>query len=469
MVWFRSDLRTRDNAALFHASHAATRGVVGVFVVSPGEWRAHDWAGVKVEFALRGVAALSASLAEFNIPLRVVVAETAGEIPATLLALAKETGCDCLHANIEHEVNEARRDARVGEVFTAAGMRASFVHDQTFAPPGAVLTGQGRPYTVFTPFKRAMYAKWTAEGVPKALGDPKKQDAKACAASAVPEKIEGFASRVPAAMWSAGEIEAMRRLRVFVKERVAEYEARRDLPAEEGTSVLSPYLALGMVSARQCLQAALMKDGGPEAQGAGAATWISELVWREFYIQVMAAFPRVCMGRAFKVETERVAWRKDAGHLAAWQEGRTGVPIVDAGMRQLAATGWMHNRVRMIVASYLTKNLLMDWREGERWFMRNLVDGFLASNNGGWQWSASTGTDASPYFRVFNPVSQGTRFDPAGVYVRRWVPALAGLSAAVIHEPWELPPLARAGLEYPEPLVDLTKSRARAIEAFRNL
>lgn len=470
LVWFRSDLRTRDNAALFHASQSATRGVVGVFIVSPGEWRAHDWAAVKVEFALRGVAALSASLAALNIPLRVIVANSPADIPAALLALAAETGCDSLHANIEHEVNERRRDARVRDAFAAAGLRTSWTHDQTLAPPGTVLTGKGTPFTVFTPFKRAILAAWDTQGRPRVLGKPRRQEALPCNPSPVPTSVEGFRSRVPAKLWPAGEDTAQRRLDAFMRDRVAAYATDRDRPDLDGTSSLSPYLALGMVSPRECVAAAWRtKPREATALGTGATTWISEVLWREFYLHVMAAFPRVCMGRAFQVETERVAWRKDANHLAAWQEGRTGVPIVDAGMRQLLATGWMHNRVRMITASYLTKNLLLDWREGERWFMRHLVDGFLASNNGGWQWSASTGTDAAPYFRVFNPVSQGQRFDPDGTYVRRWVPELAGLSTSAIHDPWMLPPLARASINYPEPLVDLAASRARAIDAFRSL
>ncbi|GJQ30765.1 MAG: deoxyribodipyrimidine photo-lyase [Phycisphaerae bacterium] len=468
MVWFRTDLRTRDHAALFEAARVATRGVVGVFVVSPGEWRAHEWAGAKVAFTLRGVAALRSSLEKLNIPLRIVRSETPGEIPDVLAGLARETACDALYATIEHEVNERRRDAMVKSSFERAGVRTAWFEGQTLVTPGSVRTGAGTPYTVFTPFKRSLLARWEAEGWPLMSGLPRQQEAMVCTPSPVPKVEEGFDSSVPAKLWPGGEDEARRRLGAFLSDRVGNYDTARDRPDVEGTSALSPYLALGMISPRECVAAAHRAvPRGSESIPTGVATWISEVIWREFYLHVLAAFPRVCMGRAFDVSTERVAWREDPAGLEAWQEGRTGVPIVDAGMRQLRATGWMHNRVRMITASFLTKNLLIDWRRGESWFMRNLVDGFFASNNGGWQWCASTGTDAAPYFRVFNPVNQGKRFDPDGTYVRRWVPELAAFDASVIHEPWTLLPLTRAGVEYPEPIVDLSTSRVRAIEAFR--
>jgi deoxyribodipyrimidine photo-lyase len=306
-------------------------------------------------------------------------------------------------------------------------------------------------------------------GVPRPVGMPGKQDAMPVRPGAVPEAVAGFESPVAGDLWPAGEGEAQRRLKAFVKRGLEEYKRRRDNPGVEGTSTLSPFLAAGAVSVRQCLAAAMGDAESPEDLGEGAACWVSELVWREFYIHVMAGYPRVCMHRAFLPATERVRWRDDPTGFEAWCLGRTGIPMVDAGMRQLEATGWMHNRVRMVTAMFLTKNLLIDWRRGEQWFMRHLVDWFLASNNGGWQWSASTGTDAAPYFRVFNPVSQGKKFDPEGEYVRRWVPELRGIEGAAVHEPWELPPLERGRIDYPGPIVDLKASRQRAIDAFAAL
>jgi deoxyribodipyrimidine photo-lyase len=266
----------------------------------------------------------------------------------------------------------------------------------------------------------------------------------------------------------------MKLLREFITKRGDDYKAKRDFPAIDGTSSLSPHLAIGTVSPRQCVIAAMEANtsgkGSKLDNGSdGLVHWISEVMWREFYIHILVGYPRVCMHRAFQLSTEQLRWNENPTHFEAWCQGKTGVPIVDAGMRQLLATGWMHNRMRMVTAMYLTKNLFIDWRKGEKWFMQHLVDGFLASNNGGWQWSASTGTDAAPYFRIMNPVSQSQKFDAQGEYIRTFVPELRDVEGEGIHEPWELPLLLRTKLDYPEPLVNLTKSRQDAIDKFASL
>ncbi len=234
--------------------------------------------------------------------------------------------------------------------------------------------------------------------------------------------------------------------------------------------MLSPYLTAGVLSVRQCAAAAIeANDGQLDGGHEGIVQWIDELVWREFYKHILVGFPRVSMHRAFKLETERLVWTDNDSQFEAWCHGQTGVPIVDAAMRQLTTTGWMHNRLRMITAMYLSKNLFIDWRRGERFFMQHLIDGDLAANNGGWQWAASTGTDAAPYFRIFNPVSQSKRFDPEGAFIRQFVPELADLDDSEIHDPSCLPSLVRSRLDYPEPLVDLSVSRKKAIDAFKAL
>lgn len=473
VVWFRSDLRVADNTAL-HAACAGGGAVVGVYVVSPGEWRAHDVSGNQVDFRLRCARELSARLAKLNIALVVTRAETAGDVAKVLLRVAKAHGCEALHFNKEYEIDERRRDEAVTAAFEAAGVRVVAHTDQVLIEPGEVRTGEGKWYTVFTPFKRACVAWMKARGVPGVLPVPRKRAERVGEATAVPERVAGLEATIDPGLWAAGESAGRKMLEAFAKNRVEAYREARDFPAREGgTSRLSPYLAVGAVSIRQCLAAAIEANAGAssplDSGNEGVTTWISELLWREFYVHVMVGFPRVCMHRPFQLATERVRWRDDPAGFEAWRAGRTGVPIVDAGMRELAATGWMHNRVRMITAMFLTKNLLIDWRLGERHFMRNLVDGFLASNNGGWQWSASTGTDAAPYFRVFNPVSQSTKFDPAGEYIRRWVPELRGVAGDAVHEPWTMAALARGRLEYPSPIVELGASRARAIEAFRGV
>ncbi len=482
LVWFRSDLRVRDNTALFEACRRAGgragSGVVAVFLISPGEWRAHDVAPARVDLMLRTLRVLSADLAALNIPLLVDHAKTPKEIPDLLLSLARKHSCSTFFFNKEHEVNEGKRDEAVAAAFAKAGLSVSAFADQTCVEPGVIRTGEGRFFTVFTPFKRAFFKHWERiEGTP-ARPAPSIQAETEFKPSPIPDSIEGFETNVNPARWPAGEAAALKRLKSFASNSILEYKDRRDIPSIDGTSQLSPYLTVGSISHRQCIEAAIeanlaanpklkanpLEDGSP-----GPVHWISEILWREFYINVLVGFPRVSMHRAFQVQTESIRWDESPERLAAWKAGRTGVPIVDAGMRQLLRDGWMHNRVRMIVAMYFTKDLFLDWRLGEKWFMQNLVDGFLASNNGGWQWSASTGTDAAPYFRIFNPYNQSEKVDPDGTYIREFVPELRTLEGPAIHDPTQLPPLARARLDYPDPLVDRVKARERAIQAFKQL
>jgi len=472
----------RDNTALFNACRRADgrsgAGVVAVFVVSPGEWKAHDYAPVRVDLLLRSLSELSATLAELGIPLIIETAPDADRIPTLLTKLAKKHQCAEIHFNKEHEINESRRDEAVIAAFQRAGLEAFAHTDQVCFEPGTIRTGEGRFFTIYSPFKRACFKQWESVGGVPPLEAPSAQAPVEVASSPVPKAITGWKSSVPIERWPAGESAAHERLKSFAQQSIIQYKDRRDIPGIDGTSQLSPYLTVGCLSHRQCIDAAIDANreanpglkGNPLENGSpGPVHWISEVLWREFYIHVMVGFPRVCMHRAFQPATEAIRWDEDPKRFEAWKAGRTGVPIVDAGMRQLVRDGWMHNRVRMIVAMYFTKDLFLDWRTGEKWFMQNLVDGFLASNNGGWQWSASTGTDAAPYFRIFNTYSQSEKFDPDGEYIREFVPELRDIEGPAIHDPTQLPGLLRTRLEYPDPLVDRVKARIRAIEAFKQL
>ncbi len=471
LVWFRADLRIADNPALAAGCRDPHARVIAVFLPARSQWVSHDWASVKVDLILRTLAELSGALAARNIPLLIPRADRFSDAPRVLLDLARAHRCDELFFNREYELNERRRDDAVVGSFTRAGLRATAFDDQTILPPGSVLTGLSRPYTVFTPFKKAWIARLRDSGDPKPLPAPRDRPVMPCAPDTVPEEVPGFAGLRRPDLWPAGELHACRRLRRFIADRLEPYKTARNLPAINGTSVLSPYLSIGAISPRQCLAAALDANRGRCDSGLpGAVQWISELIWREFYKHLLVAFPRLCMHRAFKPQTERIRWRDDQAGFRAWSTGRTGVPIVDAAMRQLTSTGWMHNRLRMVSAMYLTKDLFIDWRRGERFFMQNLVDGDLAQNNGGWQWSASTGTDAAPYFRIFNPSSQGRACDPDGAFIRQFLPELASLDATQIHEPWRLPASIRSTLDYPQaPIVDHQEARRHAIERFRSL
>jgi len=464
IVWFRSDLRVHDNTAL---AAAARRGpVIAVFLRCLPHWQRHSHGANKLDFWGRGVAALSESLAGLGIPLLHRDIDDFAKAPAALLEIARETGADALHFNHEYPLDEQRRDRDVIAAFQEAGLAATGHHDAVAFAPGELLTGKGDYYGVFTPFAKAWHRQLSAERI--ALHDaPAPQAALGIAADPLPELPELDDTPIDGRLWPAGEGPAADRLERFLRFRGRHYQRQRDFPAIRGTSELSPYLALGMISHRQCLQAVLAENDGALAEGdAGLTAWVSELVWREFYRHVAVGFPRVCRHRAFQQHTEALAWRDDEAGFAAWCEGRTGYPIVDAAMRQLVATGWMHNRLRMVTAMFLSKHLLIDWRRGEAFFLRHLVDGEFCANNGGWQWAASTGTDAAPYFRIFNPTTQSTRCDPDATFLAEWLPALAELPKKARHAPsGDL----LGGADYPAPIVDHRAARARALEAFKAL
>ena len=334
-----------------------------------------------------------------------------------------------------------------------AGVEVRTYKDRVVLEGGEVRTVQGGAYTVFTPYRRAWWRCYRAEppGGPSHVELPRPIAAALAGARRRTLLGEDADADPAAAIPPGGARAAHARLDTFLGRAAHRYHLDRDRPAiVGGTSGLSPYLRFGVISVRECVRTGLsLAAAEPDAER-GVTTWLDELVWREFHHAVLDAHPRVLAG-AFREAYDALEWDDSPERLEAWRAGRTGYPIVDAGMRQLAAAGWMHNRVRMIVASFLTKDLHIDWRAGERWFMRRLVDGDPASNNGGWQWAASTGTDAQPYMRIFNPTLQGERFDPDGEYVRRWVPELEGLPGKAVHRPWTAPLGVPA---YPPPIVD---------------
>lgn len=473
LIWLRTDLRTHDNPALRAAlAHGPT---LALFCATPKQWHAHDDSAGKVDFWLRNLAQLSDTLDTLNVPLKFLHAPDWHDVIEKIVSFCKTHAIDAVHVNAEWGINERDRDIAVADRLAEEGISWTVHHGATLLIPGSVLTGQGQCYKVFTPYARACrerlrVAPPTLIRRPSAHGSaPKDAQGVVVARDEVPVHAQGYPvpDNAIRAFWPAGENAAAERLSAFCDQAIIDYEGARDLPAVEGTSKISAYLAAGVLSPAQCLHAALAANHGEIDSGkTGIRTWITELLWREFYLHLLAANPALSKHLPMQPHTSQVQWRDDAEDLAAWQSGRTGIPIVDAAMRQLLALGWMHNRLRMVTAMFLSKNLLLDWRRGEAWFMQHLVDGDLASNNGGWQWSASTGADAAPYFRVFNPVTQSQRFDPDGTFLRKWLPELAQVDNKKIHQP---DAATRRATGYPDAIVDLSSSRRRAIDAFSGL
>lgn len=440
LVWFRNDLRLADNPALFDACADNQGAVVGVYLVATDQHREHGEGDRRLGFLRDNLESLSAALADLHIPLWVASAPRFEDAAPALHTIAEATRAQALYFNAEYPLNEANRDRFVQQFCRDIGLACHVRHGDVIMPPGAILKDDGEPYRVFTPFKRRWQQRSSAQQR-QPLPAPKPRPTAPDLTVPAPDSLRDLPDIPADPDWPAGESAARQRLREFLEARIDRYESARDFPARRATSRLSPYLSLGVLSVREAYHQA-------EQTGAAATSWLNELIWREFYRHIVSLYPHIGLGHAFRRELDGLPWRHDSEALAAWKAGRTGYPMVDAGMRELSETGFMHNRLRMITAMFLTKHLLIHWREGEKHFTEHLLDADFASNNGGWQWSASTGTDAAPYFRIFNPDSQAKKFDREGNYIRRFVPEFGTES-------------------YPLPIVEHAYARQRALAFFK--
>jgi deoxyribodipyrimidine photo-lyase len=485
LVWLRRDLRLDDHVALFRAAQASER-VACAFVLDPPLLRGPRVGAPIVQFFFDSLRVLRERLRAAGSELALLEGDFAGE----LLAIARRVDASAVFYNQDDDPDAVARDERVARRLRDAGLDVHASTDHVYFAADDVLQDSGKPYTVFTPYRRRWNARFAAAPNPPVPSETAVRGKLLAREALGPvrqlPRPEDYGHASSAAYPRAGLVEAQRLLETFLAHDALRYADARNVPALGATSHLSPHLRAGTIGIRTVVHAAArLRDRtavlrrsaakhAPSMLGSGVSgidSWLGELVWRDFYQQLLAHHPRVAH-EPFVEAAHEIAYLHDPAAYAEWCDGRTGYPIVDAAMAQLNTTGWMHNRLRMIVASFLTKHLLTDYREGERYFEQHLADADLAANNGGWQWSASTGTDAAPYFRVFNPVLQGKTFDPGGAFVRAHVPALRNVPRAYVHEPWIMPPLLQAelgcviGRDYPAPVVEHTFARQRALDAY---
>ncbi|KAE8355449.1 DNA photolyase, FAD-binding/Cryptochrome [Aspergillus coremiiformis] len=482
--WFKSDLRLHDNRALRTAYEVAREHsipLIGLYILSPEDLTAHVSSPARVDMTIRTLGRLKRDLGELDIPLYMETQEQRQAIPQRVVDLCQEWGANHLFANIEYEVDELRREAKLVRLCVDNGIAFDAVHDTCVVPPGVLRSQQGKQYAVYSPWFRS-WQTFLLDNLdylePSDEPGSNPGDARA-------HFKDLFESEVPAApenkrlsneqkqhfrqLYPEGEHEALDRLEKFLEEKATKYDDTRNSLSKQSTSMLSPYFASGALSARTAVAKAKKANKNQlDRNDLGFVSWISEVAWRDFYKHVLVQWPFICMNKCFKPEFTDLEWEYNEDHFNAWCEGKTGYPIVDAAMRQIKDAAWMHNRARMVVSSFLSKDLLIDWRRGERYFMEHLIDGDFASNHGGWGFGSSTGVDPQPYFRIFNPLRQSERFDPDGEYIRQWVPELREIEGSAIHDPYKRGAGDVAEKNgYPRPIVDHALGRERALDRYK--
>lgn len=512
VYWMRmEDMRVDDNRAAAAASAFALKHnipLIVIFIFSPQDYAAHDRGPRRIDFTLRNLDTLKEKLDRLNIPLYAISHSPRKTLPDKVIELMESWNAKALFANLEYEIDEARRDIKVISLAKEKGIFCDFHEDKLVVPPFKLSTQQGKQFAVFSPWCRAwkqyidkhpecLVQAPAIQANPASIRDDKKYTS--LFDVTIPQHLPGFELEDAEKMekcWPAGTDAARDALKRFLTTkyrvgqldvpllnngaktvskndtRLGRYSQDRDMADRDSSSRMSPYLSAGVISARELIRETMKFQGVNKInmeRDNGGGMWVSEIGWRDFYSHVLSAFPHVSMGRPFQEKYADIRWETDESVFEAWKNGMTGYPIVDATMRQLKAHGWVHNRTRMIVAMFLTKDLMMDWRLGEKWFMQQLIDGDLANNNGGWQWSASTGVDPQPYFRIFNPILQSEKADPSGDFIRHFVPELKHLKGKAIHEPSKhLSEEQFKKLGYPKPIVDHHEARDRAIRRFQN-
>ncbi|PKI14846.1 deoxyribodipyrimidine photo-lyase [Colwellia sp. 12G3] len=463
LLWFRNDLRTHDNPALhyFLSQFDSEQSRKAVFFVSEKQWQQHDWSPIKIDFIKRHAYALVKELALLNIELELIDADNFITQKDYLKRYCRQHNITEIVANSEVEFNEQQRDNALYLELKASGTALTLFEADVIVPKGKVLNQSGIMYKVFTPFKRAWLTYLQQAGFDY-LGKVCNTTSTLTNTDIESEKPERISDA-----WPLAHVFEQQILPTFYQEKISTYQSHRDIPSIKGTSGISPYLAAGVISPRYVLRLLLNKY--PDillASDSEEFSWLNEIIWREFYRNLIFHEQRLCKHQCYKENYQGLQWHNDIKLFNLWCQGKTGYPLVDAAMRQLNQTGWMHNRLRMVVASFLTKHLLIDWRLGEKYFMQHLIDGDLASNNGGWQWAASTGCDAQPYFRIFNPIRQSERFDPKGEFIRKYIPELESIPDKKIHFPHQFIDDNKLNIYWPA-IVDHKEARIKALAFYK--
>ncbi|MBS1515540.1 MAG: deoxyribodipyrimidine photo-lyase [Bacteroidetes bacterium] len=466
VFWFRKDLRLEDNAGLREFINSVTDKDEILFLYIKNKNKYHYYGEKRINFLYESLNELKNDLREKGFDLLI----TEGKSPEVFKKLKKENPAIEVFANEQVEPYSIERDKEVKEIIPSFQL---FI-DNTIFPLGKIRTDEGNFYSVFTPFKKKFLLLLKGECAKQNCSLDKLENTKQFKSSSLKEfSIPETKDEI----FKGGRKEAVRLLNIFCKEKMTAYKEQRDFPGEYGTSLLSPHIHFGAIGFREVFRAAQHKadkEAKSEIEKINIDSWISELIWREFYYNITFHKPHI-ITKSFKPEFDKLKWEWNDELFKKWCEGKTGYPIVDAGMRQLNETGWMHNRLRMITAMFLTKDLFMDWRLGEKYFAEKLIDLDFSSNNGGWQWSASTGCDAQPYFRIFNPVLQSKKFDTDGSYIKKYVPELKDVDAKYIHEPWEFETELKEkynitlGKNYPFPVVNHFEIKDRVISEFKRI
>ncbi|MBU2872111.1 deoxyribodipyrimidine photo-lyase [Colwellia sp. E2M01] len=459
LLWFRNDLRTHDNPALHHFlnNSSSEKPRKAVFFISEKQWQLHDWSPIKIDFIKRHAQALVAELAAINIELELIEAPYFTDQIAYLAQYCQHHNIETVYANSELEFNEQQRDQNC----VAQGIPLTLFEADVIVPKGKVLNQSGSMFKVFTPFKNAWLKQVRHAGFDY-LGKITAPSLQTTSQNKKSTETASLSSTWPLAAKYEADV-----LSTFLQVKLSQYADLRDIPSVKGTSGISPYLAAGVISPRYVLT--LLLNRNPDlllATDSKEFSWLNELIWREFYRNLMFHEQRLCKHFCFKEKYQHIKWPNNQQAFSAWCQGKTGYPLVDAAMLQLKQTGWMHNRLRMVVASFLTKHLLIDWRLGEKYFMQHLIDGDLASNNGGWQWAASTGCDAQPYFRIFNPIRQSERFDPNGEFIRKYLPELKSIPDKHIHFPHKYIAQNKMNI-YVQPIVEHKTARLNALAFYK--